>query len=126
MRFMDKENRTVVIGLLGATLDSGKHADRWQAWRPSVSICRQQDFIVRRFELLHSKSETPLANLVAADIQSVSPETEVRLHEINFDDPWNFEEVYEKLSTFARKYSFDSDAEDYLIHITTGTHVAQI
>ncbi len=123
---MDKESRTVVLGLLGTTLDSGKHADRWQAWRPSVSICQQPDLIVKRFELLHSRRQTSLANVVAADIRSVSPETEVRLHEIEFDDPWNFEEVYEKLSNFARKYPFDSDAEDYLIHITTGTHVAQI
>jgi transcriptional regulatory protein RtcR len=123
---MDKESGVVVLGLLGTTLDSGKHADRWQTWRPSVSICRQSDLIVKRFELLHSTRETSLAKVVAADIQSVSPETEVRLHEIEFDDPWNFEEVYEKLSSFARKYPFDSDAEDYLIHITTGTHVAQI
>ena len=123
---MDKENPKVVLGLLGTSLDTGKHADRWQAWRPSVSICRQPDLIVKRFELIHSKRETSLANVVAGDIQSVSPETEVRLHEIEFDDAWNFEEVYEKLSSFARKYTFDSDAEDYLIHITTGTHVAQI
>src|SRR6059036_733511 len=123
---MDKENPKVVLGLLGTSLDTGKHADRWQAWRPSVSICRQPDLIVKRFELIHSKRETSLANVVAGDIQSVSPETEVRLHEIEFDDAWNFEEVYEKLSSFARKYTFDSDAEDYLIHITTGPHVAQI
>jgi len=112
--------------LLGTSLDSGKHADRWQSWRPSVSICRQPDLIVSRFELLHSKRETTLAGVVAADIRSVSPETEVSLHEIDFDDPWNFEEVYEKLSGFARTYPFDSDTEDYLVHITTGTHVAQI
>src|SRR3989454_1022522 len=123
---MDKENSKVVLGLLGTSLDTGKHADRWQAWRPSVSICRQPDLIVKRFELIHSKRETSLANVVAGDIQSVSPETEVRLHEIEFDDAWNFEEVYEKLSSFARKYRFDSDAEDYLVHITTGSHVAQI
>src|SRR5262245_5898074 len=123
---MNKKTSTVVLGLLGSSLDSGKHADRWQTWRPSVSICRQPDVIVKRFELLHSKRDTSLANVVSSDIHSVSPETEVRLHEIEFDDPWNFEEVYEKLSTFARKYPFDSDAEDYLVHITTGTHVAQI
>jgi len=88
---MDKENPKVVLGLLGTSLDTGKHADRWQAWRPSVSICRQPDLIVKRFELIHSKRETSLANVVAGDIQSVSPETEVRLHEIEFDDAWNFE-----------------------------------
>src|ERR1051326_5855713 len=123
---MDKQNPAVVLGLIGTTLDSGKRADRWQSWRPSVSICRQPDLIVKRFELLHSKRDTALAKVVSGDILSVSPETEVQLHEIDFDDPWNLEEVYERLFSFARKYPFDSDAEDYLIHITTGTPVAQI
>lgn len=35
-------------------------------------------------------------------------------------------EVYTKLRDFARDYPFDPDAEDYLVNITTGTHVAQI
>jgi transcriptional regulatory protein RtcR len=56
----------------------------------------------------------------------VSPETEVRSHQIEFADPWDFEQVYETLFQFSRQYPFDTEAEDYLIHITTGTHVAQI
>ena len=28
------------------------------------------------------------------DIQTVSPETEVRVHDVPFRDPWDFEEVY--------------------------------
>ncbi|WP_323055500.1 RNA repair transcriptional activator RtcR [Brucella intermedia] len=39
---------------------------------------------------------------------------------------WDFSEVYTKLRDFARNYPFDPDAEDYLVNITTGTHVAQI
>lgn len=116
----------VVIGLLGTTLDLGKHSDRWQNWRPSVSICRQDDFVVRRFDLLHGKREQSLAEVVKKDIESVSPETEVVLHRIEFSDAWDFEQVYERLFIFARGYKFDTEAEDYLIHITTGTHVAQI
>jgi transcriptional regulatory protein RtcR len=116
----------VVIGLLGTVLDVGKHPDRWQNWRPSVSICRQPDLIVKRFELLYSPSHQTLANTIAADIGAVSPETQVRLHSIEFADPWDFEQVYETLFEFSRSYAFDTDAEDYLIHITTGTHVAQI
>src|SRR5206468_4982643 len=75
---------------------------------------------------LHALRETKLAQLVADDIRAVSPETEVRLHQIEFADPWNFEEVYEKLFEFARAYAFDTEREEYFIHITTGTHVAQI
>jgi transcriptional regulatory protein RtcR len=67
-----------------------------------------------------------LAKLIRNDIKTVSPETQVNLHEIDFEDAWDFELVYEKLFQFARNYSFDTDSEDYLIHITTGTHVAQI
>jgi transcriptional regulatory protein RtcR len=124
---MDKDQRSVVvIGLLGTTLDMGKHPDRWQNWRPSVSLCRQPDLIVRRFELLHGKRDSSLAKTVRADIRTVSPETEVRQHEMEFSDPWDFEEVYETLFKFSRQYPFDTESEDYLIHITTGTHVAQI
>jgi len=124
---MAKDQRSVVvIGLLGTTLDMGKHPDRWQNWRPSVSLCRQPDIIVRRFELLHGKRDSSLAKTVRADIRTVSPETEVRQHEMEFSDPWDFEEVYETLFKFSRQYPFDTESEDYLIHITTGTHVAQI
>ena len=119
-------NASVVIGLLGTTLDLGKHPDRWQYWRPSVALCRQPDLIVKRFELLHGSREKPLAEIVSRDISAVSPETEMRLHQIDFGDPWDFEQVYESLFNFARAYPFDTDSEDYLIHITTGTHGAQI
>jgi len=115
----------VVIGLLGTTLDAGKAQDRWQSWRPTVSLCRQQDFVVHRLELLHGIRDTKLANTLQQDIGAVSPETKVRLHEIEFGDPWDFERVYETLFKFARGYAFDVESEDYLIHITTGTHVAQ-
>jgi len=124
---MSTESRSsVVIGLLGTTLDLGKHPDRWQNWRPSVALCRQPDLIVKRFELLHGSREKPLAEIVSRDISAVSPETEMHLHQIDFGDPWDFEHVYEALFNFSRAYAFDTDAEDYLIHITTGTHVAQI
>ena len=33
---------------------------------------------------------------------------------------------YEAIARFMRRFDFDPEAEDYLIHITTGTHVAQI
>lgn len=46
--------------------------------------------------------------------------------EIELHNPWDFEEVYACLHDFARGYEFQPEKEDYLIHITTGTHVAQI
>jgi transcriptional regulatory protein RtcR len=41
-------------------------------------------------------------------------------------DPWDLEETYGALRDFARRYPFDPTREDYLAHITTGTHIAQI
>src|ERR1700746_730020 len=124
---MDKiQGKIITIGLLGTTLDMGKHPDRWQNWRPTVSLCRQPDLIVHRFELLHGKRNLSLAKTIKSDIQTVSPETEVRAYQIEFRDPGDLEEVYETLFQFARGSTFDTDSEDYLIHITTGTHVAQI
>ncbi|MEO1731329.1 MAG: RNA repair transcriptional activator RtcR [Pseudomonadota bacterium] len=116
-----------VIGFLGSTLDAAKFGPpRWYKWRPTVSICMQEDLRVDRFVLLHGEQHQRLADIVANDIRDVSPETEVTPHTINFEDPWDFEEVYTKLLDFAQGFAFDPDTNDYLIHITTGTHVAQI
>jgi transcriptional regulatory protein RtcR len=63
---------------------------------------------------------------VAADVTQVSRGTIVRVHELPLRDPWDFESVYGALYDFASAYPFQPDDEDYLVHITTGTHVAQI
>ena len=116
----------VVIGLIGSSLDRGEGPGRWNIWRPTVDLVRHDDLIVTRFELLHTPREHALAATVAADLASVSPETHVRTHTIDFGDPWDFGLVYEVLQDFAEAYPFDTDREDYLVHVTTGTHVAQI
>lgn len=119
--------RTVVFGFLGTQLDyAGKGAARWEKWRPTVALCQQQDLVVHRLELLHDVRSRGLAARIRLDIATVSPETEVRDVEIELRDPWDFEEVYTTLHDLARNYAFDTENEEYLIHITTGTHVAQI
>ena len=118
--------RRVVIGFLGSTLDQGKSPDRWQRWRPTISLVQQQDLVVDRLELIHARMHTALAERIERDVTQVSPETQVRRHTMDLKDAWDFEEVYSALHAFARNYKFDPDREDYLIHITTGTHVAQI
>ncbi len=115
-----------LIGLLGSQLDSGRAKDRWSRWRPTVAACQHEDFLIDRLELLHEARHQTLAECVAADIASVSPETTVQLHPMEFSDPWDFEEVFSTLHQFARSYPFNTDKFDYLIHITTGTHVQQI
>jgi transcriptional regulatory protein RtcR len=117
---------TVAISLLGPVLDAGDGPNRWSRWRPTVSLCQQDDLVVARLELLYQARYTKLMERIAADVRRVSPETDVRPHLIEMDDAWDFEQVFAALLGFAQGYAFDPDAEDYLVHITTGTHVAQI
>ena len=117
---------TVVIGLLGSTLDAGRGRHRWSRWRPSIGICQQPSFRVDRFELLVSGDFGALATEVAGDIAQVSADTKVHQHALAIRDAWDFSEVYAALSDFTDGYPFKPDREDYYLHITTGTHVAQI
>ena len=119
--------KTVAMSLLGTALDQrGQGKKRWEKWRPTISLCHQEDLLIDRMELLFQTKYQALADVVSKDIKTISPETEVRQHLIEFDDPWDFEEVYSALHDFSRQYTFKRSQEDYLIHITTGTHVAQI
>ncbi|HNN84490.1 MAG TPA: RNA repair transcriptional activator RtcR [Accumulibacter sp.] len=119
--------KTVVIGFLGTQLDyGGRGATRWAKWRPTVALCQQDDLPIDRLHLLHDERSRGLAERVSLDIAEVSPRTEVCRVEIGLRDAWDFEEMYTTLHDFARAYPFSTDDEDYLIHITTGTHVAQI
>ncbi|QOV87564.1 RNA repair transcriptional activator RtcR [Humisphaera borealis] len=124
---MPKPNkRQVAIGLLGPMLDSGKGTTRWERWRPTVSLFQHEDLAIDRFELLFEPKFTALKTIVSDDIRSVSPQTEVREHQLHFADAWDFQDVFGGLHDFCRSYAFNPDEEDYLVHITTGTHVAQI
>jgi transcriptional regulatory protein RtcR len=117
--------KTVVIGLLGSTLDAGLTEKRWTRWRPSVAVCQQMTFRVDRFDLLVPAHQDALANRVAADIRQVSSETVVQRHAFPLANPWDFSEVYAALDDFADDYAWRAN-EDYYLHITTGTHVVQI
>lgn len=122
---INKQN--VVIGFLGSSLDHAREKTRWKKWRPTVSVCRHNEtFPVARFDMLYQPQHSELAEIIDKDIKTVSPATEVRKLKIDFDDPWNFEQVYGALHDFAQNYEFVPDLENYFIHITTGTHVAQI
>ncbi len=119
--------KTVAFGFVGTVLDyAGRGSQRWSKWRPTLCLCQQESLVIDRLELLHDARSRSLFETLKRDIASVSPETEVVGVEIELHNPWDFEEVYACLHDFARGYAFQPEKEDYLIHITTGTHVAQI
>ena len=114
--------KNVVLGFLGTQKDMGKK----RKWKPTTSLVQHADFPIDRLELIHDAKFNRLAHQVAREVREISPDTEVLLVNIDLDDPWDFQEVYGKLFDYARTYGFDEDRESYHVHLTTGTHVAQI
>lgn len=107
-------------------MDKSFREDWWERWRPSVAICQHEDLIINNYHLIYPSVHLRLAERVTEDIKIVSPETEIILHEIDFRNPWDFEEVYTGLLDFLEHFDFHKEEDRYLFNITTGTHVAQI
>ena len=90
--------KKVAVSLIGTQLDYvGKRVNRWTRWRPNVSLCSQKHLIIDELHILHDNHSQRLANNVAADIETIAPNTSICLHIVNFSNPWDFEEVYAKL-----------------------------
>ncbi|MGJ8672830.1 RNA repair transcriptional activator RtcR [Rubritalea sp.] len=118
--------KNVVFGFLGTQLDYVGKMNRWEKWRPTVSLCQQDDLIVDELVLFHDNRSKPLFETVKKDVAQVSPETSVKSELMNLKNPWDFEEVYGTLYDFFSKQHYDLKGCNYLAHMTTGTHVAQI
>ncbi len=122
--------KIIIIGFLGTQLDSGRGSQRWERWRPTVALSQHQDLQIARMELFYTQRpdryRDQLLSQVRDDIAASSPSTKVNMVELAINDPWDFGEVYAALFDFAKGYDFKPDEEEYWIHITTGTHVAQI
>lgn len=123
---MQKTKRTVVIGFVGSTLDQGKKEERWQRWRPTLSLLMHEDLLVDELVLLHDRRNIGLIEHLKRDALLLSPGTRVQGHRVLIRDPWDFSDMYGALYDFVKSYSFDTENNQYLLHITTGTHVAQI
>lgn len=120
------KKKTVILGFVGAQLDKGGGSNRWERWRPTVALAQHEDLLIDRLELFYNGSYGHVVEQVKDDIAATSPGTEVRAHALPIEDAWDFEDVYSCLYDFARHYPFDTEREEYWVHITTGTHVAQI
>ena len=119
--------KTVVIGLVGAVLDAAqKHGRRWEKWRPTIGLCQQEDFRVDRLYLLYGPGEEELCRELSDDLAAVSPETEVIPRSTALQNRWDFESVFAALHDVSRSLPFETERNDYYVHITTGTHVEQI
>lgn len=116
----------IVFSMFDPEWDGGDPADRWQRWRPTVSLTSHPDFPVDRLELIVQQPHCEIARLAAEDIARLSPGTYIQIHERRILDPWCFEEVYAALHDIAENYDFDSERHAYYVHMSAGTHVARI
>lgn len=112
----------VAIGLLGSKFDTGKDG----LWRPTLALCLQDNLAFNRLDLLYQKFHYRKAVALTQDINKLAPQTKVKMHEIPLKHPWDFEENYSVLLEFASNYQFNLEEEEYYVHISAGTHVAQI
>jgi transcriptional regulatory protein RtcR len=112
-----------VIGFYGTQLDAGAGQRRWERWRPTLSLFQHPDLEIDQLELLVPRAGA--ADVLVSDVAAASPGTRVVERELPLRDPWDFEEVYSALHDYVRARGV-VDGEDLLVHLTTGTHVAQI
>ena len=120
--------KTTVISVLGTQKDAhgGTGKARWDTWRPSIGLVQQEELPIDELHLIFNKEYQQLAELVKADIKSVSPETKVIFDIIQLKDPWDFEEVYGKFYDYSKRPCFHEERTKYYIHISTGSHVEKI
>ncbi len=117
----------VVIGILGSRLDhGGLGRRRLERWRPTVSLLMHPEFPIHEYLLLYLPEDEALLAVTLRDMAAVSPHTRVSCFPIPCDDAWDFEQVYSQIHGIAVSQTFDTEANNYFVNITTGTHVAQI
>jgi len=118
--------KTVLINILGIELDSSVEQCKWTKWRPSIAVCQHREISIDKYHLLYQGGHERLAEEIKQDINSLNPKIEVILDKIEYNNPWDFENVYETLYQYTQNFKFDTDKEEYFVGIKTGTHVARI
>ena len=74
--------KNVVLGFLGTSLDMGRN----RRWKPTVSLVQHAHFPVDRLEILHDRRFHHFATRVQAEVQAISPGTEVLLQNLDLTE----------------------------------------
>ncbi len=119
--------KRIAFGFFGNRIDNrGVGNKRWHVWRPTLDLCRQQTYPVDVLELLYHQNDQEMVDVLLADIAVVAPHVMVNTTAIHVEDAWDFESVYTALLDVANGYAFDTENNEYVVNLTTGTHVVQI
>eukprot|EP01032_Pedospumella_encystans_P036958 gene36958-41836_t len=60
------KKKTVILGFVGTTLDSGNGSARWEKWRPTVAMAQHEDLVIDRDPLTMPQSQAKNLSLIAA------------------------------------------------------------
>ncbi len=123
---MTTAKQNVIFGILDPFWDANVEHPSTGFWRPTVSAVSMPDFPVHRLELVVQVDTQTLATEVIETIKAISPSLDIRIHLHRYSDLWDFEEIYGYFHDLVDEYPFDLDAEDYYVHMSTGTHVMRI
>ena len=97
------------------------------ALAPDVALCQHEDLVVSRFELLYAEPHASARRAPSRRHPArVARDRGAPARRSTRPTRGTSRRCTRTLHDFARAYPFDPDAEDYLVHITTGSHVAQI
>ncbi len=123
---MTSSKRNVVFGILDPFWDANIEHPSTGFWRPTVGLASAVDFPVHRLELVAQVDAQALGEEVIAAIHTQSPQTTIRVHPHQYNDLWDFEEMYGYFLDLVEDYPFDLETEEYFLHMSTGTHVMRI
>ena len=120
--------KTIALSILGNIKDfqGGNNEERWTRWRPNIGLVQQKDLPIDELHLIVNTEFQYIADVIKADIKTVSPHTKVIFEPVVIKDAWDFEEIYTLFADLAREPFLHSDSAEYYIHISTGSHVEQI
>jgi len=116
----------IVVNILGERCIHGTKPQRWSQWRPTIAVCSQPDFVVHRLVLLHTEQQRKHLSILCADLQAVSPETEVELVTLPPYRSGNLVETYNVLRAFAAGYAINPQNNQYFVHTTPAHQIEQL
>lgn len=123
------KKKNIVIGFVGTKLDQARqkaNGTSKQKWRPTLSLFDHDELPIDGLVLIYDPHHQELFDALSDEIATLSPKTTLIGKQISIEDPWDFAQMYGKLYDFTHEFDFDTDHNNYYLHITTGTHVAQI
>lgn len=125
MRYIYRMNN-IVFSVFDPEWDVSSFDNGTERWRPTLSLLTHDDLNITRLELIVQSHLLEMAQATIDDIKSTSPQTQIVIHNVEFKDPWDFEEVYASFHDIAENHHFEPKLNKYYAHMSTGTHVSRI